>query len=62
MRPDQYDGIFNAVRDGLKGMRHPWLNLVLPISTSPDPLGHRPSLYSRDFALKNLKSLRLIEM
>jgi hypothetical protein len=57
MRPDQHDGIFRAVRDGLEGVRNPWLDFVALIVSRPDAPGHGPSFYSRDFTLKNFKGL-----
>lgn len=55
MRPDEYDGVFGTVRDGLKAMRNPGLDFVLVIFRGPDALGHGPAFDSCDFALEDFE-------
>lgn len=62
VRPDQHNTVFGAVCDWVEGMRNPWLNLMRPILWGRHALRNRVSLKRSYFTLKDLKSLRLVEV
>ena len=62
VRPDQYSGILSAVCKWMEGVRHPWLDLMLPVFRRKDPRGYRIPLDAYYLALEDLKGLGLIEV